>query len=73
MSPPTRRDLAEQLTGLLSDIDIAIRVRLHASATQTGEPPAEAARGDMGIREALVAALRRLTHPVWSRRLPWIP
>jgi hypothetical protein len=70
MTPPTRRDLGEQLTGLLNDIDIAIRARRRESAAHTGEPPAETARRDTGIREAFVAALRRLTHPAWSRRLP---
>jgi hypothetical protein len=70
VSPPTRRDLAGQLTGLLNDIDIAIRARLHESATFTGEPPAKTARRDTGIREALVAAFRRLNHPARSRRLP---
>jgi hypothetical protein len=69
VTPPTRRDLAERLTGLLSDIDIAIRARLRESATHAGEPPAEAARRGTGIREAFVAALWRLTHPARSRRL----
>jgi hypothetical protein len=72
MSRPTRRDLAQQLTGLLNDIDIAIRARRHKSATPAGGPPATARR-DAGIRQALVAALRRLTHPAGNRRLPWIP
>jgi len=70
VTPPTRRDLAERLTGLLSDIDIAIRARLRESAMHTGEPSSDSARRDTGIRDAFVAVLRRLTHPAWSRRLP---
>jgi len=67
VAPETHRDLAEQLSALLTDIDIAIRVRLRKSATHTGGQHPEAARRTMGIRGAVVTALRRLTRPAGSR------
>ena len=64
-APGTPRDLAAQLSALLTDIDIAIRVRLRESAKRTGQGgrPPRAARRHTGIRGAMVAALRRLTRP----------
>jgi len=66
-APGTPRDLAAQLSALLTDIDIAIRVRLRESARRTGGQPPRAARRHPGIRGAVLAALRRLTRPAGSR------
>jgi len=56
----TLRDLSGRLSALLTDIDIAVRVRLRESEPQAGEPRREM---DTRIRSVLAAALRWLPRP----------
>jgi len=73
----TLRDLSDRLSGLLSDLDIAVRVRLRESEKQAGRQLAETGPGGARIGRAMAAALRWLTRPgagrpasrrVWSAR-----
>jgi len=63
VAPETLRDLSDRLSALLTDIDIAVRVRLRESEKQAGERRRETARRDTWIRSALTSTLRWLTHP----------
>ena len=68
MAPETHRDLAEQLSGLLREIDVAIRGGVRESAAQTASLFTRTSRRDTGVRGTLLAALRRLAGPAVSRR-----
>jgi len=58
----TRRDLSDRLSGLLTDLDIAVRVRLREAEKQAGRHLAEPASGSTRIRRVVEAALRWLAH-----------
>ena len=58
----TRRDLADRLSGLLTDLDIAVRVRLREAEKQAGRRLPETAGSDTRIRRVVEAAFRWLTH-----------
>jgi len=55
--PETHRDLAKQLSAVLTDIDIAIRVRLRGSIRRTSGQHPQGDRHNGGMRSAVVAAL----------------
>ena len=58
MTPEAHRDLSRQLAALLTDIDIAIRVRVRESARGRSGRRSNGQRRDAGRRSAaLVAAL----------------
>ena len=57
VAPETQRDLARQLSALLTDIDIAIRVRLRGSARHRGARHPNGHQRDTGKRGAVMAAL----------------
>jgi len=59
----TLRDLSDRLSALLTDLDIAVRVRLRESERQAGRQRPEAAGGDTRIRRLMAAAVRWLTRP----------
>ena len=63
----THRDLAQQLSGLLRDLDVAIRGGRRVSAARTSRFT-KTARRETGVRGTLLAALRRLAGPERSRR-----
>jgi len=56
-APPTHRDLVTELSALLTDLDIAIRVRLRESTRHTSGQRPKGDRRDAGMRAAVVTAL----------------
>jgi len=59
----TLRDLSDRLAALLTDLDIAVRVRLRESERQADRPLPETSGSDTRIRRVMAAAFRWLTHP----------
>ena len=59
----TLRDLSDRLSALLTDLDIAVRVRLRESERQAGRQLPNTAGDDTRIRRVMAAAFRWLTHP----------
>jgi len=59
----TLRDLSDRLSLLLTDLDIALRVRLREAEKQAARQRPESAAGDTRVRRVVAAAFRWLRHP----------